>query len=703
MKAIKKSLIIHPFLLAVYQILFLFSNNIQELPPGVMVVPMLVTILSSLLFFTLLYFALRDWQKSGFIVSLSLLYFFSYGHLLSFAKELVYVISILALILIFLILRTTRSLKNVTKLLNISAAALVAISLIQIAVYTFQTRVPPQALDNMSTQEKVPPTKGMRDELPNIFFIILDGYARADVLSEIYQFDNTDFLNSLTDKGFFVANQARANYSQTSLTLASCLNMKYLDDLVAGESFIEANDRQPLAKMINQSLVGRFLKQRGYKTVAFSSGVESTEIRNADLYLKPGGTLNAFQNSLINTTPIPGLLEVFAGFNQYDMHRKNIHFTLDRLPKLAKLNHPLFVFAHLEVPHPPFVFGPNGEKRQPEQRFDDFDGNWLINEHRLTRRQYITGYVDQLVYINKKITAVIDGILTNSKVPPVIILFSDHGPRSMLVWEQPAKTYMKECMSILNAYYLPPDGQSHLYDEISPINTFPIVLNLIFSTDYEILEDASYFSTPRHMYRFFDVTSRIKKPRNELVHYNLGVDFSYQGDFSKAIYHLLQALKINNDFAEAHTKLSYVYSKQSQHNKAINHLRKAIQLRPENEILHNELGISYLRIQNLDEAIVHYREAIRIKSDYVPAHINLGNALAHQGRLQEAIEHYTTALRIEPDLAETYNNLGVAYARQGKFTEAKTNFSEALRLDPEHVRAQKNLKIVLQKAHKAAE
>ena len=111
----------------------------------------------------------------------------------------------------------------------------------------------------------------MRDELPNIFFIILDGYARADVLSEIYQFDNTDFLNSLTDKGFFVANQARANYSQTSLTLASSLNMKYLDDLVAGEAFIEANDTLPLAKMINQSLVGRFLKQRGYKTVAFSS------------------------------------------------------------------------------------------------------------------------------------------------------------------------------------------------------------------------------------------------------------------------------------------------------------------------------------------------------------------------------------------------------------------------------------------------
>jgi len=54
-------------------------------------------------------------------------------------------------------------------------------------------------------------------------------------------------------------------------------------------------------------------------------------------------------------------------------------------------------------------------------------------------------------------------------------------------------------MSILNAYYLPPDGQSHLYDEISPINTFPIVLNLIFSTNYEILEDASYFLTPRHI------------------------------------------------------------------------------------------------------------------------------------------------------------------------------------------------------------
>ncbi|MES0447230.1 MAG: hypothetical protein ABUJ92_11860, partial [Desulfobacterales bacterium] len=119
----------------------------------------------------------------------------------------------------------------------------------------------------------------------------------------------------------------------------------------------------------------------------------------------------------------------------------------------------------------PFVFGPNGEKRYPEKEYNDNDGDWLIREGRLTWEQYIKGYVDQLVYINKRMTTVINGILSQSKNPPIIILFSDHGPRSLVFWENPEKTYMRECMSNLNSFYFPDGNYSRLYDEITPVNT----------------------------------------------------------------------------------------------------------------------------------------------------------------------------------------------------------------------------------------
>ena len=66
---------------------------------------------------------------------------------------------------------------------------------------------------------------------PDIYFIVLDGYARADVLSSLYNFDNSGFINFLTDKGFYVAKNSRSNYHRTQLSLASAINSEYLDYL----------------------------------------------------------------------------------------------------------------------------------------------------------------------------------------------------------------------------------------------------------------------------------------------------------------------------------------------------------------------------------------------------------------------------------------------------------------------------------------
>ncbi len=53
---------------------------------------------------------------------------------------------------------------------------------------------------------------------PDIYYIILDRYANADTLSQIYDFDNEPFLHELEARGFSIARHAWANYFKTALS-----------------------------------------------------------------------------------------------------------------------------------------------------------------------------------------------------------------------------------------------------------------------------------------------------------------------------------------------------------------------------------------------------------------------------------------------------------------------------------------------------
>ncbi|MEN6530112.1 MAG: hypothetical protein ABFC97_09700, partial [Anaerolineaceae bacterium] len=79
---------------------------------------------------------------------------------------------------------------------------------------------------------------------------------------------------------------------------------------------------------------------------------------------------------------------------------------------------------------------------------------------------------------------VIDQILAESETPPVIIINGDHGiPRAAGRGAQ---------FEIFNALYLGAANSSDLYSTISPVNTFRVVLNQLFSTDYPLMADESF-------------------------------------------------------------------------------------------------------------------------------------------------------------------------------------------------------------------
>ena len=66
---------------------------------------------------------------------------------------------------------------------------------------------------------------------PDIYYLILDGYANSSTLKEVYGYDNQGFEDYLEEKGFKVASESRSNYAITALSLASSLNMEYINYL----------------------------------------------------------------------------------------------------------------------------------------------------------------------------------------------------------------------------------------------------------------------------------------------------------------------------------------------------------------------------------------------------------------------------------------------------------------------------------------
>ena len=151
--------------------------------------------------------------------------------------------------------------------------------------------------------------------------------------------------------------------------------MTGLDSIAGSDS--GSDNRGPLLRLIRDSRVVRELRKRGYTTVSFASGYTGTDLANADVHFAPRWSLSEFQNVVISTTPLPLVLDRVLRKSQYDLHRERILYALEHLPDAARLKHPVFVFAHILSPHPPFVFGPGGRKIDPKGYFTITEGGYV--------------------------------------------------------------------------------------------------------------------------------------------------------------------------------------------------------------------------------------------------------------------------------------------------------------------------------------
>ncbi len=530
----RKPIVLHPFLLSLFPALFLYSRNMGEFPLGVVTVPLLEAVGAAAAGFALLWALMRDRVRVGLLVSLFIMLFSSYGHIivalyalpvsmgsLPFgAHTILFPLScVLFLSVSILIVKRKDSFFSLTRILNAMALILLLMTIFRIGVFKIETRDAErfdvdEELFGESGISLVPP-----EELPDIYYIVLDAYPRSDNLMEIYGYDNSRFIEFLSSRGFFVAERATSNYSRTILSLSSSLNFSYLDPLV-GRVGDETTNLKPLRRILEENRARLLLARLGYRFVAIRSGFQNTELKGADIYLTPGQR-GEFEAALIRTTAASPLYSHILRVSERaaDVERENdrrrIRYIFDILPETAGREFPQFVFAHIIAPHPPFVFDAGGGDAGGGRYFAYKSANDLIRREGLTRKEYAELFIDQLAYINKRVEALVDSLIARSSVPPVIIIRGDHGPGTYFHHSRLDYSYLKDRMAILYALRIPGGSSDALYESMTPVNTFPVIFNELFGCDIDLLDDRNYYVAREHPYRFIDVTELIGDGEDE--------------------------------------------------------------------------------------------------------------------------------------------------------------------------------------------
>lgn len=502
---------LHPFLFASYASLSLIAANLAESGSRGGRLVLAVVLLAGLFYVAVRLFT-REWVKSGVIASIAVLLFFSYGHVLnvlaSLAPDLSFEAPLLALWLLlfagcaYLVTRRAISIAPLSAGLTVSALLLNAFP--AYSILTFSGRQ--LSLQEAAAQYARPIALGrpaqIADPLPDIYYLVLDAYARDDVLREIYSYDNSAFLGELIDRGFQVDPHAVANYTHSELSMASSLNLRHLDDL---PEFLRSSDliadegaiRGAAAELIQLSSLRNTLEELGYTSVSYDSGYVRTRMDRAQRFIQNPAieTVSTWQIGLefllLDTTMGRGLVQLLGPqlsphTRLFEAHRQRVLFTLESLADFAEAPGDYFVFAHVISPHVPFVFDAEGnpvDSRDPYTLLDVRGGD----------PDNIRMYADQLHYLNGRVLAAIDAIMAASDTPPIIVLQSDHGGKVYREPDPPLEIRMRLSLPILNAIHAP---GFEFYPGMTPVNTFRVLLNERFGVAMELVDDRSYLLEP---------------------------------------------------------------------------------------------------------------------------------------------------------------------------------------------------------------
>ena len=492
MKITKLFPFFNPLIICLFFIIFLYSNNLGEDIEFIEILSLFtIGALFSYLILAISMLILKSINKASFFSSISLFLFFSYGYFYELFNEIIflkeisrhrYIIPIVTILFLYILFKIFKSRKKFIifhKIFFISFLSLTIINSLMILNHDLGPSRP--------ITEDIKIEINTKDNLPDVYHIILDFYPDEDILRTRFGFDNNDFINELNSLGFKKEN-LKANYQYTHLSIPSITNMKHF----YGADEDEKNYMNETYFSFDKSVEAHIAKKLGYEVVEISTIDDNFFSSIFGDFSKI--FLRTSMLSIVDDSPLP--------IHNLWLSKKQRHFqeNLNKLSKIHENSEMTWVYFYSTPPHPPFIFDSNGPKELNNDEYNKF----IIDDIRSisTKKKYI----EQLKYVNKVTLETIREILNNSD-NSIIIIHSEDGINNYshdslvdqddIIYEES----FQELFSTISFIYTP-DNCINNQDSIKTnINIISTLFRKCF--DLEIPENENtIFWTPANTERF---------------------------------------------------------------------------------------------------------------------------------------------------------------------------------------------------------
>ena len=492
----------HHLIFALLPVLFLFLGNIHEIPFDDILFPLLISLLIVVISWLFLKKFIGE-RKSAVILSLIILLVMIFAFVRS---ELIYheiveirfltkniilipIFSIIAIFGVFYIKRKNFS-SNITSILNVVSITVISMIILNFGIFYMENDLSFQESQKLLDVSIFEANDSIQK--PDVYLLLLDAYSGDITLKNDFEFDNSEFYEQLTERGFLVQKDSLSNYPNTALSMPSIMNMNYLDFLskLQGE---ESKDLRLAQQLWKENKVMQVFHANEYQIYSFHGRSGSSSDMVSENFCKYEFDLNPeLMGALVgHYVPISLVRITFLETQHYD----TITCALDTMINFEKkTDDPIYVHMHIRFPHPPLVFDSDGNKIDEPISTNRFDS------------ELKDAYLQQLIFANKKTIEIVDSIKQKNS-DAIIIVMSDHGGRFGVNWYDPSEIDYFRALSNLNAVYFP--GKDHFSMDISPVNLFRIIFNLYFESDYDILEEKQIWYVPEKPFNHTDITEII--------------------------------------------------------------------------------------------------------------------------------------------------------------------------------------------------
>ena len=451
-----KHLIIFPFLLAFFPSWILILKNYDELIFQDILISLAIVSVSIIIWIVIRKI-IKNSNKAALITGVGVVFFFYFGYVQDALKGilvsnipvnktsiLVPISIIIFIILTIYFIKSKNNFESIIKIANVVSITLILVVCVQFII--------PDA----------------SAEKPNVYHIILDEYTDNEILTKKFGYNNEKFLEFLNNNGFYMHDKLFSTFGSTVKELNVILNMEYPKKLGwVSEDYESLNNNKVMSIFSNQD----------YSVIETNSMMRWKNFSDVDTKLCYD--TNFINSEFLDQVLGKSIIRYFLEKYQQDTRRDTVRCTFDVLNEITlKTDGPKYVFSHVYVPHPPFLFGPNGENVIPDHREISGLQSWENPQ----------GYVNQLIYATNETTVVIKNIVKND--PNAIIIVQ--GDTGTLTGADISKKTMKEIYqahSILYAVRIPDVEDS---DYMIPVNTYRIIFNNYFNMNYDYLEYHSY-------------------------------------------------------------------------------------------------------------------------------------------------------------------------------------------------------------------